>query len=193
MVVGIDRFNMKKTIFLSILGLFFCGSIFFFGFFLGKKKSVNKTVFVEKQGKITRDTINTPMPYEVYIKDTIPIILYKDTSKLNEVLQDYYTVRNYNLDFSNDTIGTYKVITSISKNKLISATSEIQPKIYTMKEKEIITKVPNFQFWFMVGTSFNLSYNKVQIGLDVKNFKLGVSGLRIEKQLGYTIDFGYKF
>ena len=102
--------------------------------------------------------------------------------------------RKYALDFSNDSLGTFKVDAKVSQNKLISATSFIQPNIRTVYEKEVIYKVPTIQPWAMIGTSIDFRTNKLQFGLDLKNkYVIGVSGLRIEDKYGYTLDFGIKF
>lgn len=147
-----------------------------------------------KKGDVVRDTVEKPVPYEVKVPDSIPIFIHTDTAALFAIWQDYYLERKYTLDFSNDSLGTFKVDANVSQNKLISSTSFIQPNIRTVHEKEVIYKVPTIQPWVMIGTSIDFRTNKIQFGLDIKNkFIIGASGIRLDDKYGYTLDFGIKF
>ena len=98
------------------------------------------------------------------------------------------------LDFSNDSIGTFRVDATVNQNKLISATSLIQPNIRTVYEKEVIYKKDKWVPWAMIGTSIDLKTNKVQFGVDLnQKYVLGVSGIRMCDKYSYTLDFGIKF
>lgn len=146
------------------------------------------------KGDVVRDTIDRPVPYEVIVPDSIPVFIPTDTAALFAIWQDYYKERKYNLDFSNDSLGTFRVDATVNQNKLISATSFIQPNIRTVTEREVIYKVPTLQPWAMIGTSVDFRTNKIQFGLDIKNkFIVGASGMRIDDRYGYTLDFGIKF
>lgn len=147
-----------------------------------------------KKGEVVRDTVEKPIPYEVKVPDSIPIFISTDTAALFAIWQDYYLERKYALDFSNDSLGTFKVDAHVSQNKLISATSFIQPNIRTVYEKEVIYKKEKWVPWAMIGTSVDLKTNKVQFGVDLnQKYVIGVSGLRFEDKYGYTLDFGIKF
>lgn len=148
------------------------------------------------KGNVVRDTINRPVPVEtiVYKRDSIPVPIPTDTAALFAVWRDYYLERKYELDFSNDSLGVFKVDASVSQNRLISATSTIQTNIRTVYEKEVIYKVPTLQPWAMIGTSVDLRTNKIQVGLDLKQkYMFGVSGIRMDDKYSYTLDFGIKF
>ena len=148
------------------------------------------------KGDVVRDTIDRPVPIEtiVYKRDSIPVPIPTDTVALFAVWRDYYLERKYELDFSNDSVGVFKVDASVSQNKLISATSTIQPNIRTVYEKEVIYKVSKLQPWAMIGTSVDLKTNKVQFGVDLKQkYMFGVSGIRMDDKYSYTLDFGIKF
>lgn len=148
------------------------------------------------KGDVVRDTIDRPVPVEtiVYKRDSIPVPIPTDTAALFAVWRDYYLERKYELDFSNDSVGVFKVDASVSQNKLISATSTIQPNIRTVYEKEVIYKVPTLQPWAMIGTSVDLRTNKIQVGLDLKQkYMFGLSGIRMDDKYSYTLDFGIKF
>ena len=98
------------------------------------------------------------------------------------------------MDFSDDSLGVFKVQASVQENKLISATSTIKPNIRTVTERETIYKVPIIQFYTLIGTSLDLSTNQIQAGVDLKQkYMIGASGIRMNDKWGYTINFGIKF
>lgn len=141
-----------------------------------------------------RDTIDRPIPVEVH--DTIdrPIPVPTDTAALFAVWKDYYLRRDYELDFSNDSVGVFKVNASVQENKLLSATSVIQPNRKVITRTETVLKVPTIQPWIMIGTSPTFDTQKIQFGLDFKNrYIFGLSGIRIDDKYNYTLDFGVKF
>jgi len=194
---------MNKSITISVSGLILFAIAIFIGYLIGKssaKPSEQKTKTITTtswvKGDIVRDTIKVPSPYkvEVSIPDSISVPSKTDTTKLFATWKDYYLKRRYNLDFSNDTLGTFKVDAVVSQNKLVSTSSFIQTNIRTVHEKEVIYRVPTLQFYGIVGTSVDFKTNKMQFGVDLKQkFMLGVSGIRIEDKYGYTIDAGIKF
>lgn len=192
--------SKKKIILLAVLiNLLF----FAIGFFIGNKVSnknsepiIQKIVEVKwKKGSVIRDTIISPVPVDTIIYDSILIPADPlDTSKLFSVWKDYYSKKIYSLDFSNDSIGTFLVDASVNQNKLISATSFIQPNIRTVYEKEFISKQKKWSPWAMIGTSVDFSTNKLQVGLDYnQRYVIGLSGIRMDNKYGYTIDLGIKF
>lgn len=144
---------------------------------------------------VVRDTVENVVPYETLVRDTVIKYL---TAEIDTpaVIKDYYLSRKYNLDFSNDTIGTFVVDAEVNQNKLVHATSFIQPITKTVYKTETVTeyKVPALQFYGMVGTAVNLKTNKLSFGLDLKQrYLIGVSGIRYDNNYTYTIDFGVKF
>lgn len=188
----------SKNILIAVLILAFCLSVgFFIGYLVfGKTEPVvNRIVEIKWQkGEIVRDTVDCPVPVETIIRDSIPVPVPTDTAALFAVWKDYYLERKYALDFSNDSIGTFRVDATVNQNKLISATSLIQPNIRTVYEKEVIYKKEKWVPWAMIGTSVDLKTNKVQFGVDLnQKYVIGVSGIRMDDRYGYTLDFGIKF
>lgn len=190
---------MNKSITISIGGLIAVGIALFLGYLWGRSSvelpAPKRIVEVKwTKGEIVRDTIDRPVPYEVEIPVDRPVFIPTDTAALFAIWQDYYLERKYALDFSNDSLGVFKVDAKVSQNKLISATSFIQPNIRTVYEREVIYKVPTLQPWALIGTSADFRTNKIQFGLDIENkFIIGASGIRLDDKYGYTFDFGVKF
>lgn len=190
--------TQSKNILIAVLILAICLSVgFFIGYLVfGKTEPVvNRIVEIKWQkGEIVRDTVDCPVPVETIIRDSIPVPVPTDTAALFAVWKDYYLERKYALDFSNDSIGTFRVDATVNQNKLISATSLIQPNIRTVYEKEVIYKKEKWVPWAMIGTSVDLKTNKVQFGVDLnQKYVIGVSGIRMDDRYGYTLDFGIKF
>jgi len=190
---------MDNKITISVGGIIVVLIAIFIGYLLGRSsvetpKSKTEIVVKWEKGDTIRDTIKVLEPYEVKVPDSILVFMPTDTAKLFAIWKDYYLQRKYNLDFSNDSSGTFKVDAVVSQNKLITATSLIKPNIRTVYEKQIIYKVPTIQFYGIIGNSIDLRINKIQFGVDIKQkFMIGVSGIRIEDKFGYTIDAGIKF
>lgn len=190
--------TQSKNILIAVLILAICLSVgFFIGYLVfGKTEPVvNRIVEIKWQkGETVRDTVDCPVPVETIIRDSIPVPVPTDTAALFAVWKDYYLERKYALDFSNDSIGTFRVDATVNQNKLISATSLIQPNIRTVYEKEVIYKKEKCVTWAMIGTSVDLKTNKVQFGVDLnQKYVIGVSGIRMDDRYGYTLDFGIKF
>lgn len=189
----------SKNILITVLILAICFSV---GFFIGylvfseTEPTTNRIVEIKWQrGETVRDTIDRPIPVETIIHDSIPVLVPTDTAALFAVWKDYYYwERKYALDFSNDSIGTFRVDAIVNQNRLISATSLVQPNIRTVYEKEMVYKKKKWVPWAMIGTSVNLRTNKVQLGVDLnQKYVIGFSGIRIDDECGYTLDFGIKF
>lgn len=183
----------KTTIILSIVVLFLV-------FMLGRCSNVNKNIAkTEETIKYVpspypvHDTIYQPKPYEVirHKRDTMYLTQDVDTAK---ILEDYFLTRRYELDFSSDSVGVFKVNAEVSRNELTSAKSFIQPKYKTIVQENTIYKVPSLQFYAMVGSSLDFKTNKVSLGVDLKQkYLLGVSGVRFNENFSYTIDVGIKW
>lgn len=187
-----------RHILFGILILVICHlSGFLIGYlvFSGTEPVVNRIVETKWQrGETIRDTVHCPVPVETIIHDSIQVPVPTDTAALFAVWKDYYLERKYALDFSNDSTGVFRVDATVNQNKLISATSSIQPNIRTVYEKEVIYKKEKCVPWAMIGTSVDLKTNKVQFGVDLnQKYVIGVSGIRMDDRYGYTLDFGIKF
>ena len=178
-----------------------CVVTFLIGYFIGNGYA--DTVEVEKEVVKYKtkylppihDTIIQPMPYMVYNTDTVERIIEK-TLEVDtvEILADYYRVRNYDLDFSNDSSGIFKVNLDITKNSLATARSEFRPIRTTIEKVKTISNVKTLQFYTMLGTSVDFKTNKVQLGVDFRQkYLFGVSALRMDDKFSYTIDLGVKF
>lgn len=172
------------------------------GFFWGKSsvKTPDPIKVVEvryEKGDTIHDTINQPIPYEVKIPVDVPVFIPTDTAALFAVWQDYYLERKYDLDFSNDSLGTFKVDAVVNQNKIVNATSIIQPNIKIITEKEVVyqePKVPLLRPFILLGSSLDAKVIKVQGGMDIKNkYMLGVSGMKVDDSYNYTINLGIKF
>ena len=185
--------KIKTAIILIIVALIL-------GFLLGRCSNINENI--AKTEEVVKyvpspypvhDTIYKPKPYEVikHERDTVYLAQKIDTAK---ILEDYFLTRRYALDFSNDTIGVFKVNAEVSRNELTSVKSFIQPKYKTIVQENTIYKVPPLQFYAMVGSSLDFKTNKVSIGVDLKQkYLLGVSGVRCNENFSYTIDVGIKW
>jgi hypothetical protein len=190
--------TQSKNILKSVLILAICFSVgFFIGYLVFSKDepAVRRIVEIKWQkGEMVRDTVDRPVPVETIIRDSIPVPIPTDTAALFAVWKDYCLERKYALNFSNDSIGTFQVDAVVNQNKLISATSLIQPNIRTVYEKEVIYKKEKWVPWAMIGTSVDLKTNKVQFGVDLnQKYVIGVSGIRMDNRYRYTLDFGIKF
>lgn len=175
------------------------------GFVLGRitindKKSVEtkETVKYVPSTVIVTDTIFNPQPYNVFIPaDTVYKYLTKfekvDTA---EILKDYYLTRQYSLDFSNDTLGIFKVNAEVGQNKLLKANSFVNPIIKTVYRENTVTqyKTKLFQPFLLVGTSPKFDVQQATIGIDLRQkYLIGVSGIRWDNKYNYTINLGIKF
>ena len=172
------------------------------GFFLGKAEveptpSKTQKIITWAKGKETIKEVPVPEPYVVhdttYIVKEVPIPT--DTATLFKVWRDYYLTRDYDLDFSDDSLGVFKVKVAVHQNKVAySPVAIIQPNIKTVTEENTVYKVSFIQGYAMIGTSVDFSVNQIQLGIDLKQkFLISVSGIRIKDRYGYTINAGIKF
>lgn len=150
-------------------------------------------------GPVIHDSISVPVPVEVTEweerVDTLYLPSTTDTTALFAVWEDYYRKRTYDLDFSNDTLGEFKVRAEVTENRLVSAVSTLHPYIRTVYQTETITKPPRaVQPWLLAGTSVDLRTNQLTLGIDVRQrFLIGVSGVRMDDRWSYTLNVGVKF
>ena len=192
--------------------LLFVASLFA-AFFLGRatinepQQEIKKIVKYEKSNYTKRDTIFMPKEREVVkwkYRDGKTVylpskVIYRDGKKIaaldtTKSIDDYFLTRNYDLDFSSDTIGTFKVSAEVNQNRLISARSYVRPVVKREIETRTIYRVPLIQFYTLVGTSVDFKTNQVQFGVDLKRrLLIGVSGIKMNDKYGYTINAGIKF
>lgn len=192
---------MNKKITISISSVIALAIAFIVGVLIGKGYAdtveVEREVVKWKTEKLPpiHDTIPMPVPHLVFDTDTVfKIIDHQAEVDTLKILADYYRVRKYDLDFSNDSIGVFKVNIDVTKNMLANAISEIRPIRTTIERVKTINKVQTLQFYGMFGSSLDFKTNKIQVGLDFRQkYLCGVSGIRLDDKYGYTIDLGVKF
>lgn len=187
--------NKKIAIILGIV-------LFVLGFILGRLTSTPETVVKTEERieyipstTVIRDTIKKDklVPYDVFVRDTITQYLVQEVDTA-AILRDYYLSRKYALDFSNDTIGIFRVDAEVNQNKLVYASSFINPITKTVIQEKTLYRAPTIQFYGMLGTSVDFKTNKISLGVDLKQrYLIGVSGMRFDDKYNYTIDFGVKF
>lgn len=192
---------MNKKFTISLGSILIAAVVFFVGYLVGKGYA--DTIEVEKEVvkwkteylPAVHDTIRQPVPYLVFDTDTVYKIKEHELSvDTLAILMDYFRVRNYALDFSNDSIGIFKVNLDVTKNTLANARSEIRPIRNTVETIRTISNVKTIQFYGILGSSVDLKTNKIQFGIDLRQkYLIGVSGIRIDDKFGYTIDLGAKF
>lgn len=194
--------NSRYILITAIILIGLVAADFFCGYYFGKKSIESKITKKETEiswvkGKTIRDTIFQPKPYETIKNDTVSQIIYElihDTIRIAEVIEDYYAEKKYNLDFSTDTTGVFKVDVGIRENNLIYANSEITPLIKTITETNYIQQRKKVGFFIAAGTSLKFNTQKLEFGVLIKDrFLIGLTGIRLKKEFNYTLDFGVKF
>lgn len=190
---------MKRGYFIAILGATLLIGVVLGRLSVGEKKTVEtKEVVKYKCSTVSiTDTIFKPKPYNVYISDTIHHYLTQvekvDTAA---ILRDYYLTRQYDLDFSNDTLGEFRVKAEVNQNRLFSVNSYIKPIIKTICRETSVIKYETrgVQPFVLVGTSPKLDLQKITVGIDLsQRYIVGVSGLRWDSKYNYAVEFGVKF
>ena len=117
-----------------------------------------------------------------------------DTAALFAVWRDYYATRDYDLDFSNDTLGVFRVAAKVNQNKITQAVSTVQPNVKVVTNTETVYKTKFLQPWAMVGTSVDFNFQQIQVGVDINNkWMVGVGGIRYGDKGGFTVNAGVKF
>lgn len=178
--------------------------IWLFGFFVGRAhirteyKTIVKTEVKWMPGDTIYQTIEHPVPVRVVdtIVKEIDLTQPLDTMALYAVWRDYFKSRDYELHFGNDTIGDFDVKATIQENQLLRADAEIHPKIKTIEKTETVyvKQTKKVQIYTLIGTSHNFRTNQVQAGVGIKDrYLVGVSGIRNDNKVYYTINIGVKF
>lgn len=158
-----------------------------------KTETVTDTIFQKADTVFL--SIEVPKPYKV--TDTAFISLPIDTAALYAAWQDYYRTKQYSLDFSNDTLGTFKVDATVHKNEITEVKSTIVPVIKIMEttKTEVIDKKKFVQGFVNIGTSVhNFNTQQVTAGVEfVEKFDVSATAIRYNSDFTYTINFGIKF
>lgn len=140
-----------------------------------------------------RDTVKVPVP-KIIIRDTTIYLPGEiDTAAL---LADYLARKEYHLDFSNDSIGEFRVDATVQRNAITEAVSHVKPliRIHEIEHTIIDKRIPFIQGYAQIGTSVDFGTQKFSAGADFRQrFMVGASTIRVEDQWGYTLDFGIKF
>lgn len=172
------------------------------GGWLGSRKGTTEIVsegvrYVERPAtKINTDLF--PKPIKVR-RIELPSIQYTDTVRefvripadTAGIVADYLQRRHYELDFSTDTTGVYKLEAVIECNRLKSATATIIP----LQREQTIIKVRNFRPYigggFALGQKFGVT---LEVGALLKDRHLpGVGYLRVGNDNYIMAKYGYLF
>lgn len=174
------------------------------GWWLGSSKEPIEVVrenvrYVERL--TTRiDTELFPKWQDVGIADKLPRLQYTDTIREEvcipadtaDIIADYFKKRQYELDFSTDSTGIYKVQAVICCNRLASASATIQPL-----QRERIVEVQPRKFRAYIGGGVGIGNSisaTVEVGAMLKDHHLPRVGYqRIGNGNYITINYGYIF
>lgn len=194
----------KETKWAVALAMLFVVAICLGFFFLGRS-----SVHIPEPAEIKHDTTYVPAPYPVHdtlkvpvpAKEVPPDTVYvpvpepTDTAALFAVWLDYYTKRDYDLDFSSDSLGVFRVAAKVTQNKITEAISTIQPITKVITNTETYYKERLFQPWVIIGTGVtDFKFQQIQAGVDINGkWMVGVGGVRYDKSGAVTVNVGYKF
>lgn len=141
-----------------------------------------------------------PEPINVRRID-LPRLQYTDTIREEvripadtaSIIADYIKQRDYELDFSTDTTGTFKVRAVVSHNRLASASATISPL-----QREVLTttrEVRAFRPYIGGGVALGAKAGaSLEVGALLKEHHLPRVGyMRLGKENYLTIGYGYTF
>lgn len=194
---------MIKNLFIFGLAVM---AVFIAGIFAGRLWFPSETVKTEtvyryRPAKLISEVLPQPvfekpitLNTQLRLTDTV-IIEQPPLVDTSTIIKDYYTARGYELDFSSDSIGIYKVSLTIARNALVKYDSTIQPiERLTTSTVERLRPVPLISPFVSVGSSINFTAQNAMAGIFIKDrVFLGASYLRINNNNGYTLNIGYKF
>lgn len=175
---------------------------FFCGWLLGSRQEVQiveEVRYVERPA--TRIDFEFPKPTKVE-RIELPSIQYHDTITLTEripadtatIVADYLKRREYELDFSTDSTGIFKVQAVVYCNRLASASATIQP---LQREIERVAEVRPRKFRPYIGGGVGVSSQfsaSVEVGAMLKDHHLPRVGYQRVGNGNYiTINYGYLF
>lgn len=175
------------------------------GWWLGSRKTTTEVVrekvrYVERPAtKIDTDLF--PKWKDVGIADKLPRLQYTDTIREEVripadtagIVADYIKRREYELDFSTDSTGIYKVQAVVYCNRLESASATITPL-----QREIVTtikEVRKFRPYIGGGVALGAKVGaSLEVGALLKDHHLPRVGYqRLGKDNYLTIGYGYTF
>ena len=167
---------MGKTFTYIISAIVLLGAIFSLGWWLGSSR---KDVEVREEVRYVElppiiKVVEKPIPIreEVIVRDTIreevAVVVPADTAS---IVADYLKRRTYDLDFSTDTTGIYKVRAVVEANQLTHATATIQP--LQREVENTVVKVRTFRPFISGGVAIS-----TKVGAT-----LGVGGIIKEKHI----------
>ena len=182
---------------LPLLAILLLG--FGIGWWLGSRKEPIEVVREEVRyikGDTTTIYIDRPIAKFIRVYDTIIVREEKripipaDTA---EIIADYQKQREYDLDFSTDTTGTYKVRAIVSRNRLASASATIAPL-----QREVLTttrEVRAFRPYLGGGVALGAKAGaSLEVGALIKDHHFPRVGYqRLGKDNYLTIGYGYTF
>lgn len=173
------------------------------GWWLGSRKTTTEVVREEVRYMVrptTNITLDFPAPTRVGRVD-LPSLSYIDTIREEvripadtaSILVDYFKQREYELDFTTDTTGIYKVKAVIYCNRLASASATIAPL-----QREVlntVVKVQNFRPYIGGGIGIGKDASVgIEAGALIKAHHLPRLGYRRAGNDNYiTINYGYVF
>ena len=173
------------------------------GWWLGSRKGTTEIVreevrYVERPA--TRIDFELPIPQKVGTIE-LPRLQYTDTIREEvristdtaEIIADYIKRREYELDFSTDSTGIYKVQAVVYCNRLDSASATIAPL-----QREIVTtikEVRKFRPYIGGGVALGAKAGaSLEVGALLKDHHLPRVGFqRLGKDNYLTIGYGYTF
>ena len=177
----------------------------FCGWLIGGRQEVQiveNVRYVERPA--TRiDTELFPKWKDVGIADKLPRLQYTDTVTVREevriradtagIVADYFKRRQYDLDFSTDTTGVYKVQAVIVCNRLESASATIVP--LQREVENTVVKVHKFRPFVSGGVAIG---DKVGVSLGLggiikEKHIVSVKAMRIDNNNYYGGEYGYIF
>ena len=194
----------RENKWIAALAIIFVAAMCLGFFSLGRS-----SVYIPEPAEVKHDTTYIPTPYAVHDTLKIPVpaavvppdtVYYPvpepiDTAALFAVWLDYYTTRDYDLDFSNDTLGVFRVAAKVNQNKITEAISTIQPIVRVITNTETFYKERPLQPWVMATTGVtDFKFQSITVGADLYDkWMVGVGGVRYDKCGAVTVNVGYKF
>lgn len=174
------------------------------GWWLGPREEKNVEVVRQEVRFSERPTttIGYRMPEPIKVERIdLPRIQYTDTIREEvhipadtaSIIADYRQQRHYELDFSTDTTGSFKVRAVVSHNRLASASATIAPL-----QREVLTttrEVRAFRPYIGGGVSLGVKAGgSLEVGALLKEHHLPRVGyMRLGKENYLTIGYGYTF
>lgn len=192
---------MRQGIYISIAIIVALLLGFGLGWWLGSRNDAEAIVHTEVRyvelPPITK-VVEKPTPYKVEtvvhdtvrLREVVEAALPADTAS---IVADYLKRRTYDLDFSNDTIGIFKVDAVVEANRLTSAMATIQP--LQREVERTVVKVRKFRPFVSGGIVVSDKVGaSLGLGAIIKETHIVKAGyMRIGKNNYYGGEYGYIF